>query len=258
MKGAWKILPGKIAAAEACGANILSRLQAALQTKGHATLAVSGGTSPKAMFEFMARSDLDWSRVHLFWVDERAVPPDHEQSNHRLVNECLIQPARLAGTNVHRVLAELPPREAASRYRRELLECAELTTDGNPRFDVVHLGMGADAHTASLFPGEPLIDDREGLAAEVYVEKIPQWRITLLPRVLLAAHHVALLVTGQDKESALKQVFEADYDPKRFPAQLIAYQSTVAAWFFDRAAVGSLDSSMFNMPSNEGRQNGAD
>ena len=241
MSTASNVFPDKIAAAEACGAHILEKLTTALSAKRHATLALSGGTSPKPMFEFMACSSLDWSRVHLFWVDERAVPPDHEQSNYRLVEESLIRPARIADGSVHRVLGELLPHEAASRYRSDLLNCADLTIEGTPRFDVIHLGMGADAHTASLFPGEALIEDRDGIAAAVYVEKIPQWRITLLPRVLLAAEHVAVLVTGGDKKPALKRVFEGVYSPRQFPIQLIAHHASEAAWFLDYAAKPDLE-----------------
>ena len=89
-----------------------------------------------------------------------------------------------------------------------------------PRFDVVHRGMGPDAHTASLFPGEPLIDDREGIAAAVYVEKFHQWRVTLLPGALLAAKHTVFLVAGDDKAEAVRAVFQEEYDPKKYPAQI--------------------------------------
>jgi 6-phosphogluconolactonase len=193
------------------------------------------------MFQFLARSNLDWARVHLFWVDERAVPPDHPESNFHLVDQWLIQPARIGDHNVHRIHGELAPQEAASRYRDDLLKSGPLTTADLPQFDVIHLGMGPDAHTASLFPGEPLVDDRAGIAAAVYVEKIPQWRITLLPRVLLAARDIALLVTGEDKRSALQRVFADEYSPRQFPAQLIAHNATNATWFLDEAGVESLD-----------------
>jgi len=106
-----------------------------------------------------------------------------------------------------------------------------------PRFDVVHRGMGPDAHTASLFPGEPLIEDRSGIAAAVWVEKFQQWRITLLPGVLLAARHTALLVTGGDKTAALRSVLHQPFDPLHYPAQIASGPGAV--WFVDVAAQDS-------------------
>jgi 6-phosphogluconolactonase len=100
-------------------------------------------------------------------------------------------------------------------------------------FDVIHRGMGPDAHTASLFPGEPLIDDRENLAADVRVEKMNQWRITMLPGVLLAARRTAMLVTGADKAEALRAVFCEPYDPKKYPAQITAHHGRGVTWFLD-------------------------
>ena len=231
-----KSYPDAIAAAEACGAHILALLETALSGEGDATLALSGGATPKPMFEYMARAGFNWSHVHIFWVDERAVPPNHEHSNYRLVDDCLLKPGRVPHRNVHRVYGELPPAQAAKRYQAELIECFEIPEGELPHFDVIHLGIGADAHTASLFPGEPLVDDREGLAAAVYVEKIPQWRITLLPGVLLAAHHVAVLVAGEDKRPALQHVFQGPYSPREYPAQIIAHHARRATWFLDAAA----------------------
>ncbi len=218
-------------AAEACGAHILSLL-----AERDATLALSGGATPKLMFEYMARAGFDWSRVHIFWVDERVVPPDHQQSNYRLIEESLIKPGRIPSRNVHRVYGELAPALAAERYQADLIDHFQLSGGGLPQFDVIHLGMGADGHTASLFPGEPLVDDREGLVAAVYVQKIPQWRITLLPGVLLAAHHVAVLVAGEDKAQALQHVFQGSYAPREYPAQIIAHHARQATWFLDEAA----------------------
>lgn len=217
-------------AAEACGAHILERLAEAVKARGTATLAISGGSSPKLMFDWMAKAAFDWTNVHLFWVDERAVPPEHEQSNYRMAKEHLIDPAGLK--NVHRIHAELPPDHAASGYVRELSD----HFGDKPVFDVIHLGIGPDAHTASLFPGEPLIEDRDGLAAAVYVEKIPQWRITLLPAVLLAAREVVILATGADKREPLRQVLEGAYSPLEYPAQIVMNRTTNPVFFLDSAA----------------------
>jgi 6-phosphogluconolactonase len=222
-------------AAAACGDAILERLALAVEQHGKATLAISGGSSPKRMFDAMAKAGFDWKNVHLFWVDERPVPPNHEQSNYRLAYEHLISPAKVQ--NVHRIPAELPPDHAASQYVKDLRGYFALQDAEIPVFDVIHLGIGADAHTASLFPGEPLIEDREGIAAAVYVDKLPQWRITLLPAVLLAARDVVVLAAGADKRQPLDQVLNGVYSPLNFPAQLVMKRTNSPLFFVDSTAV---------------------
>jgi 6-phosphogluconolactonase len=137
---------------------------------------------------------------------------------------------------VHRIRAELAPAEAAREYEREIREHFRLEPGEMPVFDAMHRGIGPDAHTASLFPGEPLIADRTGLAAAVYVAKKQQWRITLLPGPVLAARSTFMLVTGADKAEALHAVLREPFDPMRFPAQLIPQEENSVAWFVDEAA----------------------
>lgn len=220
-------------AAEACGAEILRALGEAVAAHGRASVAVSGGSSPKRMFAWMAAQPFDWSPVEIFWADERCVAPDHPDSNYRMTREALLDHIRPGG--VHRIPAELPPAEAAVRYGEDLVA----TLGPAPRFDVIHLGMGADSHTASLFPGLKEIDDRTGLAASVWVPKLNAHRITLLPRVLLDARRIVMLVTGEDKAQALREVFHGRYDPITHPAQLIRRDAASVDWFLDRAATGS-------------------
>jgi 6-phosphogluconolactonase len=141
---------------------------------------------------------------------------------------------------VHRVLAELPPEEAAHRYVEEIGQFFGLREGEVPKFDVVQCGMGADSHTASLFPGSPLIADRTGIAAAVYVDKLKQWRITLLPATLQAAKHTVFLVTGADKAEAVRNVLKGDYDPMRFPAQIVSHHGSDVIWFLDEAAANGL------------------
>jgi len=149
-------------AAEACASFIVARLEEALSGNEHATLAVSGGVTPKPMFEALAARRFPWRRVHLFWVDERAVPPTDQRSNYRLVAETLLIPAQVPNENIHRIRAELLRDAAARLYAEEIRDFFGLEPSEMPHFDVIHRGIGPDAHTASLFPGEPLIDDREG------------------------------------------------------------------------------------------------
>jgi 6-phosphogluconolactonase len=222
--------------AAACCRKILDLLKETLANQDRATLAVSGGSTPKLLFAEMAKSGFDWTRTHLFWVDERGVPPTDAQSNYKLAKQNFIDPARFPAGNVHRIQAELDPQRAAQLYAEEIRSFFSLGPGEFPRFDIIHQGMGPDAHTASLFPGEPLIDDRENLVAAVYAEKFHQWRITLLPGVLLAARNTIMLVAGEDKAEALHAVFEEPYNPRKYPAQIVTKSQGNVMWFVDKAA----------------------
>jgi 6-phosphogluconolactonase len=219
-----------------CAAKILELLTAALVQQSHATIAVSGGSTPKLLFADLAHASFDWSRVHLFWVDERGVPPTDEQSNYKLAKEYFIDAARFPAANVHRIQAELEAHEAARLYASDIQQFFGLAPGQLPSFDVIHQGMGPDAHTASLFPGEPLIDDRENIAGAAYVEKFKQWRITLLPGVLRAAKQTLMLVAGADKAEPLHSVLLAPYDPKKFPTQVAVAHRANVLWFLDQDA----------------------
>jgi 6-phosphogluconolactonase len=223
-------------AASQCAAKTLELLQQSLNANPRATLAISGGSTPKLMFAEMAQSKFDWSRVHLFWVDERGVPPSDSQSNYKLAKETFIDPAHFPSANVHRIQAELDAKEAARLYEGDIRRFFSLAPGNLPRFDIIHQGMGPDAHTASLFPGEPLIDDQKNVAAAAYVEKFHQWRITLLPGVLRAAKTTIMLVAGDDKAQPLRSVLEEPYDPKKFPTQVAVNERDNVLWYLDRAA----------------------
>ncbi|MGH9593195.1 MAG: 6-phosphogluconolactonase [Bryobacteraceae bacterium] len=228
-----------VAAAEACGAHILSLLESAVGSGAPATLAISGGSSPVPMFRFFARTPFPWDRVQLFWVDERCVPPDHPQSNFKLANDTWLVAAKFPPGNIHRVRTELPAREAARSYADEIDHWFRPQDGEMPRFDVIHLGMGADGHTASLFPGEPLIQDRRSLTATVNMPETGQARVTLLPGVLEAARNTAMLVIGADKAKVLDAVLRGPHDAMKYPAQ-IALDSAKATWFADKAAASLL------------------
>ncbi len=220
---------GSQEAAEACAVAIAGWLREAIAARGRATLAVSGGSTPKLMFQALVGLDVDWSKVHLFWVDERGVDPEDEQSNYRMTLEYLIQPVGLAERNVHRMFGEWDAVDAAMAYSQEL---QEFFGEKLPVFDVVQCGMGDDGHTASLFPGEFLAIDRRGVAAGLWVEKKSQWRITLLPGVLLAARHLCVLATGGDKADAMLRVWRGGGDEVDVPAKLLVG----GEWFTDFSA----------------------
>ncbi len=232
------VFPNSKAAAEACAEAVATRLTGAIAARQYATLAVSGGNSPRPMFARLKSIVLPWDRIHVFWVDERAVPPSDPQSNYRLAAESLLDGIGIPPGNVHRIRAELAPEAAAHEYVREIRSFFGLRQGEMPEFDVMHRGIGPDAHTASLFPGQPLIEDRKGIAAAVYVDKIAQWRITLLPGPLLAARSTVMLVAGEDKAEPLRAVLQEPSDPIERPAQLLPAE---VEWFLDEAAARLLN-----------------
>jgi 6-phosphogluconolactonase len=233
--------PDAAGAAEACAHHILSVLDETLSGQEFANLAVSGGTSPRLLFDKLAAAKFPWERVHLFFVDERCVPPSDPASNYKLAEDHLVKLAHIPERHVHRIMGEVPPKLAASRYSADIRHHFALEEGEMPHFDLVHRGMGSDAHTASLFPGEPLIEDREGIAAAVFVEKLNMWRVTLLPGVLLAAKHTVFLLAGEDKAEAVRAVFHEEYDPMKYPAQIASHHGRGVSWFLDEAAAKLMD-----------------
>jgi len=236
----WFTRPDPRAAAAACAQHISALLEQALASQEQATLAVSGGSTPKLLFQSMVASGFRWQRVHLFFVDERAVPPNDADSNYRLANENLITPAHIPSAQVHRIHGEIKPEAAAQQYVDDIRNFFGLEEGELPHFDVVQCGMGPDAHTASLFPGEASIEDREHIAGALYVQKMGKWRVTLLPGALLAAKNTVFLVTGADKAPNVGNVFHQEFDPKQYPAQLISRQGRRVTWFLDQAAASEL------------------
>ena len=219
-------------AAEDCARHILVLLEDAMAAGARATLAISGGTSPKPMFQYFSGADFPWDRVHLFWVDERCVPITDPQSNFKFAYDNWLRPASFPEANVHRVRTELSPALAAQAYTEEIQRF--FGGDSLPRFEVMHLGMGSDGHTASLFPGDPLVHDRTHIATEVWVPKMNQWRVTLLPGVIEAARHIAMLAGGADKVAPFRAVMESTTDVLQYPAKL----ARSGQWFLDQAAAG--------------------
>jgi 6-phosphogluconolactonase len=237
----WYAYPTPQEAAEACARQIVVLLEEALSGRPRATLAISGGVTPRLLFESLAVCGLPWGKIHLFWVDERPVPPADPMSNYGLAEAALIRPAGISRHNVHRIAGEFRPESAARRYSEEIRDFFELGEGDLPQFDVVQQGIGPDGHTASLFPDEPLPEESGGIAAAVHIRSLGQWRITLTPPVLMAARHTVFLVTGQEKAEAVRAVFHEESDPVRRPAQMISHHGRSVIWFLDQAAAALLD-----------------
>lgn len=230
------VFPDAGAAAEACAHQVAAWLREVLAERGFGSLAVSGGSTPQRMFDALATLPVDWSRIHLFFVDERGVPPDDEASNYRMVREHLIGPCAVREGNVHRMRGEMDAAAAARAYGHEIETFWHVFDVKTRSFDVVLCGIGDDGHTASLFPGEPLVLDRSGLCAGVWVEKKRQHRITLLAGPITHARHLLTLASGAGKAAVVARALKEGTAPLVVPAALLA----AGEWFLDAAAASHL------------------
>ncbi len=215
----------------------------AIARKNFFASALSGGTTPKRLYELLAqkRFQIPWDRVHLFQVDERCVPPDHAESNYRMVREALLSRVALPEGHFHRMLGERTDREEAARqYARELTQWLSPKSGEWPRFDLIFLGMGSDGHTASLFPGSPALGEQSRAVSPNFTPKLTTERLTLTYPVLNAAEEIIFLVSGSEKAEALHQVLEGRADPARYPAQGIRPINGCLRWFVDEAAARTL------------------
>jgi 6-phosphogluconolactonase len=200
----------------------------ALAERGSCALSLAGGRTPEPVYRELAlESRIDWERVDVFFGDERAVPPDHPDSNYFMVQRTLLARVPIPAGNVHRMEAERADREAAARdYERAL----------PLRLDVLLLGMGPDGHTASLFPGSDAMDEQHRLVLPVVGAKPPAERLTITPPVIRAARRVAVIATGEDKAVMVARAIEGSLAPKAVPVQL----ARRGCWFLDQAAAARL------------------
>jgi 6-phosphogluconolactonase len=230
-----EIYPDAAALARAAAERFVAVAEQAIAERGQFVVALSGGSTPRATYERLAGEPLaarmEWSRVDVFWADERCVPPDHPDSNYRMARGALLDSVPIPAGNVHRVCGELPPDRAAAAYQAELETF--LGTDG--RFDLVLLGMGTDGHTASIFPGTRALDERERAVIALYVERLRVWRVTLTLPIINAARHVLFLVSGAAKANALARVQAGE----PLPAGQVQPCCGQLVWLVDRRAASA-------------------
>ncbi|HET6179173.1 MAG TPA: 6-phosphogluconolactonase [Candidatus Sulfotelmatobacter sp.] len=218
----------------------------AVAQRGRFTIALSGGSTPKSLFNLLAtnaRTTLPWDHMYFFWGDERHVPPTDPESNYRMADEAMLSKIPVAAGNVFRILAENPNADAAAAdYEQALRKFFALEVGAAPRFDLILLGMGPDGHTASLFPNSAALQEKSRLVVANWVEKFKTHRLTFTLPVLNAARSVAFLVSGTDKASALKAVLQSDAPGEQYPAKLVQPTNGSLIWMVDRAAASGLAS----------------
>ena len=236
------IVPDADALARAGAQRFVRLAQQASESRGRFTAALPGGTTPRGLYRLLAeepyRSEVPWQQVHLFWGDERCVPPGDPGSNYHMAEEILLRRVPVPPENIHRIRGELAPDEAARAYARDL---EDFFCGPHTRFDLMLLGLGSDGHTASLFPGSAALQEETRLvaAAEAHYEDRPASRITLTLPAINTSRHVLFLVAGSSKAEILRQVLSTPGGP--LPAQQVQPRAGELTWLVDEAAASELD-----------------
>lgn len=209
--------------------------------KGRFAVALSGGSTPRSLYALLATSaysrQVPWPDVHLFWGDERCVPPDHAESNYRMAREALLANVEIPTQNIHRMAGEKQPAAAAIEYEQELKAFFRLAPGEVPRFDLILLGLGEDGHTASLFPDSDALAETKRLVSANYVAKLNAYRLTLTLPVLNGAAVVLFLVSGASKATVIDEILRGDELSNRFPAARVDPPDGRLVWLITTDAV---------------------
>ena len=215
----------------------------AIESRGQFSVALAGGSTPKVVYGMLAsdefRGMLPWEKVHVFFGDERCVPPDHSDSNYRMAREAMLSKLPIPEQNIHRMKGEGDAAANAELYESVMREYFGEDADW-PQLDLVMLGMGDDGHTASLFPGTTALKEEQRWVVSNWVEKFSTYRITLSAPAINHARHVMFIVTGAGKTDRLPEVLHGARDTDRLPSQLIRPDDGRLEWFVDRAAAAKL------------------
>ena len=248
-----KVVPDPAEIAHEAAERVVAAAASAAAEGRDFSIALSGGSTPKALFELLAtepyKSRVDWGRVEVFFGDERTVPPDHKDSNYRMAREALLSRVPIPGDNVYRMAGERDPHTAAKEYGQMLKEKFPSTGSGqgpstgsgqgaDGGLDMVLLGMGDDGHTASLFPETEALNETRHRCVANFVPKLNTWRLTLTAPFINKARDVLILVSGASKAARLQEVLEGVPDPRRLPVQLIKPTTGQLTWVVDAAAAG--------------------
>lgn len=240
-----RILADGAAIAKRAAQEFVQAAAAAVSTKSSFNVALAGGSTPKALYSLLVndpalRSQVPWDKTHLFFGDERHVPPDHPDSNFRMATEAMISKSPLKPEQVTRIQGENPDADqAALEYEKTLRDFFNLKPGDFPRFDLLLVGMGHEGHTLSLFPGTKALHADGRIAVRNWVGKLATDRITLTAPAASNSAEILFMVTGADKAPALKSVLEGPFEPDQLPAQSLQPKNGKLLWLVD-AAAGSL------------------
>jgi 6-phosphogluconolactonase len=219
---------------------IADTIENTLKEKDRFTIALSGGSTPERLHRLLAASpykeQIDWSRMHIFWGDERAVPFEDSRNNAKMAYDTLLNFVPVPAKQIHVMRTDIEPEQSAVEYEKILHEYF----DGPMSFDLVLLGMGDDGHTLSLFPGTAVVHEEKAWATAFFLKAQDMYRITLTKTIVNLAARVAFLTTGPKKAHALKEVLKGDYNPDLYPSQEIRPVNGELHWFVDEAAAAGL------------------
>ncbi len=211
---------------------------------GRFAVALSGGSTPRGLYSLLStpefRDQVPWRKAHLFWGDERCVLPDHPESNYGMVRNALLSRVSIPEKNIHRMKGEGNPEGSALEYEQSLREFFRLSDGELPRFDLILLGLGPDGHTASLFPGAQVLQEKSRLVAAVYVEKMKSHRLTLTLPVLNHGANIFFLVAGKEKAPVLRDVLQGKSQPEPLPAQCVQPARGRLVWLVEESAAALL------------------
>ncbi|MDH5570761.1 MAG: 6-phosphogluconolactonase [Gammaproteobacteria bacterium] len=248
----FKVLPSKEEITKKAADVWIAAATKAISRKDKFCVALSGGSTPRRLYEMLAKKEyadqVDWSKVYIFFGDERMVPRDHIDSNYRMAKESLLSHVPIPTANIFPMVSEKLDSEYSENhiqnyvdnYYHCLNQYLDKTDAGVPCFDLIKLGIGTDGHTASLFPDTTILNEEQLAVSKVYVEKLNSWRVSLTYPVLEAADKVLFLVCGKDKADIVRAIFNREQTAHNFPVSRIAYKHT-ACWYLDSAAASQLD-----------------
>lgn len=250
----YYVAPDSAALTHRAARHFTELIEGAVERRGRARIAISGGSTPRPVFEALAdetqpwRKRIDWARLDIYWVDERCVPPNDKASNYNMTRQALLDRVPLPAAQVHRMEGELEPELAASRYEAELRNSMRLEGAEAPRFDVIQLGIGPDGHTASLFPHTAALTEFGRIVVANHTGAEQAWRLTLTAPVINQGPEVFFLISGKDKAAVLKDVLLGERDPEQWPSQLIRPAGGILTLLLDQDAAAMLPA-----PNADGR-----
>ena len=203
-------------------------------------IALSGGNTPALFFQKLAsaqyRENIVWQNIQFFWGDERCVAPDHPDNNYVMTKKNLLDHIYIPAKNIHRILGEDNPVAEAKRYAQEIESTVPMDNSGFPQFDWIFLGLGTDGHTASIFPGSDVLEDRKNICVVATHPESGQKRITMTLPIINHAKRVSFLVTGENKASVAAKILTGAEESKSLPAALIRPVNGSYEWYLDQAA----------------------
>jgi 6-phosphogluconolactonase len=226
---------------KAAAAYIAELSEKEILRKGKFTIALSGGNTPRKLYELLAQppysKSMNWKNIFVFWGDERDLPQGDENNNSHMAFVALLNHIHIPAENIFPIPVNFEPERAASSYEETLLTFFKSPL---PEFDLILLGLGDNGHTASLFPYTPILKENKRLVKEVFIKELDMFRISFTASLINNAAHILFLVTGNEKADILKTIFSGKKDPEKYPVELIKIKKGKPDWFLDKAAASQL------------------